>query len=65
MVEMVKVMEIKPCPSCGGKDVRIKSEYDMSGNGWHFVYCDSCTVEGQCVKNNKQKAIEMWNAAKR
>ena len=62
--------EIKPCPFCGSKNIRINAY----GFGYYSVECLSCGVETERYKNiskylegnlsiekKAKKAIEAWN----
>lgn len=46
--------ELKPCPFCGSKNLR------LTGNSWHWVQCNNCFAEigGQ---ESEEEAIEQWN----
>jgi Lar family restriction alleviation protein len=47
--------ELKPCPHCGTKNVRLYNGAD--GIAGYEVYCDNCT----CLQSNAAEAITAWN----
>ena len=58
------MIELKPCPFCGGK-ARINADpeaiRDSQGRLWAFnVVCDRCcAMTGVCC--SVEKAVEAWN----
>lgn len=57
---MSENVELKPCPFCGSKNVRVaenRMDYLFIG---YSVHCDGCGVETSYTKD-KDKAIEAWN----
>lgn len=64
----------KPCPFCGGRTLRVKSQkmpFETSEDGWYaaYVYCTQCNGRGPTVFGEKGQnevparklAIENWN----
>ncbi len=47
--------ELKPCPFCGGKDLKFSKVYS-----WICCKNKECQVEGP-MKRTEEKAIEAWN----
>lgn len=52
--------ELKPCPFCGSKDLKI-SVYNNKGGTVYQVYCYRCGANGPDYGDNKQWAINAWN----
>jgi Lar family restriction alleviation protein len=52
--------ELKPCPFCGHKDIKI----EYRGDGY-VVYCYKCDAEmnvcGDECASHRQDAIDQWN----
>lgn len=46
--------KLKPCPFCGGKNIRVWN----TSTPW--VSCDDCLASTSCVPTEKE-AIERWN----
>ena len=46
--------KLKPCPFCGGKNIRVWNTRT------HWVSCDDCLVSTSCVPTEKE-AVERWN----
>ena len=54
------MIELKPCPFCGGEAILFADTFD---DGKIFVvnaHCDSCGATGNDFHDEKQ-AIEAWN----
>lgn len=52
--------ELKPCPFCGGKIIKIKFESSDFSSERHFLECQSCYIEASyntCIDS----AIALWN----
>ena len=66
------MIEIKPCPFCGNKDIGIKLKTDCYSS-WVKVTCNKCFAYSECgtdyensispnpVKNWKELGITAWN----
>lgn len=51
--------ELKPCPFCGNKEVRLVDNISELGYAW--VSCPKCYTEGPTKDANKE-AMEAWNS---
>jgi Lar family restriction alleviation protein len=55
--------ELKSCPFCGNKDIRI--EYRHLNCRAYIIYCLGCDVEmnvcGDECASHRQDAIDQWN----
>ena len=52
------MIELKPCPFCGGKDSGIlTTSYD---GYWFAVFCENCMAHTRKCRQEKD-AIEAWN----
>lgn len=54
--------ELKPCPFCRSKDVRLLGTGIARNDSW--ARCEDCRAEGP-MKYGPRAAIEAWNAAPR
>ena len=51
------MIEIKPCPFCGGKDIRIVDRETFS-----YLECPDCLIRFyQCEACSVEENIEAWN----
>lgn len=50
---------LKPCPFCGGKEVRVQQNGLPRNRFWECV-CDDCDFCGPAV-DTKDEAVEHWN----
>jgi Lar family restriction alleviation protein len=48
--------ELKPCPFCGCKTIRMH----YSNNGAHSIYCNNCNVE-TCTSGGTDRCVTEWN----
>lgn len=56
--EIITMVELKPCPFCGGKDSgMLTTSYD---GYWFAVFCENCMVQTRKCRQEKE-AIEAWN----
>ena len=53
------MIELKPCPFCGGKARIMLEEEDLPDTSFHNVYCTVCGA--QFWVKSKSEAIEAWN----
>jgi Lar family restriction alleviation protein len=49
--------ELKPCPFCGGTDIRVVAP---NGNDDYWAQCTKCCAESG-VKTGRDAAIAAWN----
>lgn len=52
--------ELKPCPFCGSKDLKIRVYHNVSG-AVYLVHCYRCGANGPDYCDNKHSAINAWN----
>lgn len=52
--------ELKPCPFCGGNDVKVELEEPDNPSGFWWVHCPHCSAAID-VLYRKEEAIERWN----
>lgn len=57
-------MELKPCPFCGNKNIKIhekrRGNYRRTGDNYQ-AWCTRCKARGPLVKDIPSIAIEKWN----
>lgn len=53
------VIDLKPCPFCGGEPMRLMRTYTMPSETY-LVYCQDCNAEGQPCRTEAE-AVEAWN----
>lgn len=56
--------EIKPCPNCGGEDIRPDNHQCNVEIAW-WLYCGTCELCGPEAPSTPEAAIETWNALPR
>lgn len=56
---MGKEIELKPCPACGGFDLRVG--YNCVSDK-HFVICCRCMMRGPENEGSKNNARKAWNS---
>ena len=57
--------ELKPCPFCGGKNIKLNEANRLNENRtqtrtYYYVWCSDCTAQGAYCRT-KSKAISAWN----
>jgi len=52
-------MELKPCPFCGGEEVRT-FKYSFAGEPDVYAQCQNCAADGP-MGDTKEMAVEKWN----
>lgn len=57
MERSAEMIELKPCPFCGGKADIYEPDVDIET---HLVYCTKCQAETQLFAK-REEAIEAWN----
>ena len=73
-----KKVELKPCPNCGGTDIKFTGTYSYSSEMFDYydeivndrkVICDArkegCGLSTGFYGNDTEKSIEAWNSLKR
>lgn len=57
----VRVIELKPCPFCGSKDVGFGTELpQFGGDALRFVICNCCGSRTKICRSKKD-AEDIWN----
>lgn len=54
------MIELKPCPFCGGDEIGLLTTAPLRNNGLWNVRCDGCCVE-TAYQDTKAEAIDAWN----
>lgn len=50
--------QLKPCPHCGGTDIRIGFNYLEER---HYALCRKCRMRGPEKCGDEDRAIKVWN----
>lgn len=50
---------LKPCPFCGGENIKIKTMKWNNITDWEYVRCSSCTANVRHF--DRHKACDAWN----
>ena len=58
--EWEDMMQLNPCPFCGGFDLEIDEVYYDWDTSSHFVLCIDCMARGPEGKN-EEEAKKLWN----
>ena len=56
--------ELKPCPFCGSKDLKISAQEAQEGGNVLFVHCKHCDACGpafEATLEGGEEAINAWN----
>lgn len=55
-----EMMELKPCPFCGGKAVVVPLTFFKE----YFAVCSKCHIEQGHLYKSERAAVEAWNRRK-
>jgi len=57
------IKQAKPCPFCGGDDLRLITETNARKWDIYRVWCRDCSTRGPAIVDDPKMAIDDWNSA--